>query len=95
MTCRPTRKWNGPFRVGKRVEQIYQDTIQTEDDMDTDFEWLAANLPWWEDYQKNEQELRSQGLLMDPYSPHYVDNPHYKDNPHYQKPLDSSFKPVV
>ena len=48
---------------------------------------------WWEDYQKNEQELRSQGLLIDPYSPHYVDNPHYTDNSHYQKPLDSSFKP--
>jgi hypothetical protein len=31
----------------------------------------------WEDYQKNQQELRSKGITLDSYHPHYVQNPHY------------------
>lgn len=32
----------------------------------------------WEDYQKNQQELRSKGVILDSFRPHYTQNPHYQ-----------------
>ena len=47
----------------------------------------------WEEYEKNMQDLKTKGLILDPYNPHYAGNPHYTDNPHHRGPLDPNFKP--